>query len=233
MNAVISGGSKGIGRAIAFKFAQEGFNIAVCARNKKPLNDLEQELKSQFPTIEVISFDCDVSQKSAILKFAEHIKNKWDTVDVLVNNAGTFIPGEIHKEKEGILEQLINTNLYSAYHLTRALIDMMIANKSGHIFNICSTASITAYANSGSYCISKFALLGFSKVLREEMKKRGIRVTAVLPGATLTDSWAKTNLPENRFMKPKDIASVIYNAYSLSKQTDVEQICLRPVLGDI
>ena len=103
-------------------------------------------------------------------------------MDVLVNNAGVFIPGQIHKEKSGTLEKLMKTNLYSAYYLTQFLSKMMIKEKSGHIFNICSTASITAYANGGSYGISKFALLGFSKNLREEMIPYHIKVTAVLPG---------------------------------------------------
>jgi short-subunit dehydrogenase len=105
--------------------------------------------------------------------------------------------------------------------------------KSGHIFNMCSIASIKAYANGGSYAISKFALLGFSKCLREELKSFGIRVTAILPGATMTASWDGIDLPESRFMKVEDVADSVYAAYSLSTRSVVEEIIIRPQLGDI
>jgi hypothetical protein len=98
---------------------------------------------------------------------------------------------------------------------------------------MCSIASFTAYKNGGSYAITKFALLGFSKSLREELKESGIRVTAVMPGATLTSSWEGVELPEERFMKPEDVAEVIFNAYFISERSVVEEIIIRPQLGDI
>jgi short-subunit dehydrogenase len=109
----------------------------------------------------------------------------------------------------------------------------MIAAKDGYIFNMCSIASIMAYPNGGSYSISKFALLGMTKVLREELKPHGIRVTAIMPGATLTASWEGVDLPAERFMKPEDVAETIYTAYALSKQSVVEEILIRPQLGDL
>jgi short-subunit dehydrogenase len=154
-------------------------------------------------------------------------------VDVLVNNTGFFAPGQIHSEAEGVLENMINTNLYSAYHLTRSLINDMIALQEGYIFNICSTASIMPYVNGGSYCISKYALYGMTKVLREEMKEHNIRVTAILPGPTLTASWDGVNLPPDRFIKSEDIAEAIFGAFSLSNQSVIEEIVIRPQLGDL
>ena len=143
------------------------------------------------------------------------------------------MPGSIHNEDEGTLEKQIETNLYSAYHITRAIINQMMERKSGHIFNMCSIASITAYANGGSYAISKHALHGFSKCLRQEMIPHGVRVTAVLPGATLTASWEGVDLPAERFMKAEDVAEVVWCNFKLSGQTVVEDIVLRPQLGDI
>ena len=128
---------------------------------------------------------------------------------------------------------MIQTNLYSAYHLSRALAPGMIARKSGYIFNMCSIASILAYPNGGSYAISKFALYGMTKVMREEMKDSGVRVTAVLPGATLTPSWDGINIPADRFIKAEDIAETIYAAYTLSKQSVIEELIIRPQLGDL
>src|SRR6187551_1859801 len=98
----------------------------------------------------------------------------------------------------------------------------MKAKRSGHIFNMCSIASIMAYPNGGSYTISKFAMLGFSKVLREELKPWGIRVSAILPGATFTASWEGVDLPEDRLMKPEDVADAVYGAYALSGRSVVE-----------
>ena len=103
----------------------------------------------------------------------------------------------------------------------------------GAVFNICSTASLMAYNNGGSYCMSKFALYGFSKVLREEMKPHNIRVTAVLPGATFTASWEGVDIPEARFMPAEDVAEMIYQTYAMSDRTVVEDIIMRPLLGDM
>jgi NADP-dependent 3-hydroxy acid dehydrogenase YdfG len=123
--------------------------------------------------------------------------------------------------------------LYSAYYLTRALLPMMLPRRDGHIFNMCSIASIMAYPNGGSYTISKFALLGFSKVLREEMKTKGIKVTAILPGATWSDSWAGADYPPERLMQADDIAKTIWAAYNLSDSAVVEELVIRPQLGDL
>ena len=98
---------------------------------------------------------------------------------------------------------------------------------------MCSIASIKAYPNGASYAMTKFALLGFSKVLREELKQHGIRVTAVMPGATLTDSWAGVDLPKDRFMTAEDVADIVYGTYALSPRSVVEEIIIRPQLGDI
>ena len=133
----------------------------------------------------------------------------------------------------GRFEKQINTNLASAYYLTRTLLPEMINSKSGYIFNMCSTASNTAYTNGGSYSISKFGLLGFSKVLREEMKEYNIRVSSVLPGATLTASWEGTELPSERFINPEDVANLIYNFYETPVTMNIEEIIIRPLKGDI
>lgn len=231
--AVITGGSKGIGKAIIEKLMAEGFDIITASRTDTLLQRLEMELMVDYPQQRFHYISADLSKKEDVERFAAFISGFDRKIDILVNNAGLFVPGAIHSEEEGQLELMINTNLYSAYHLTRALIGLMLREKSGHIFNICSTASITPYTNGGSYCISKYALYGMTKVLREEMKPFGIKVTAVLPGATRTASWDGVDLPEERFMKADDVAEVIFSAYSLSNAAVVEEILLRPQDGDI
>jgi len=231
-NVVISGGSKGIGRALVFRFAAEGFNVFTYSRSKSDLEKLKSELGKKHPQIKFMYKVCDASKKISVLSFANQVKKQMKTIDVLINNVGVFLPGSILKEKDGIFETTLQTNLASTYHLSRALIPLMIKRKKGHVFNVCSTASITAYSNGGSYCISKFGMLGFSKVLREELKTTNIRVTSVLPGATLTESWAGTKLPNHRFMSSEDIADAIFSSYRLQSAV-VEELILRPQMGDI
>ncbi|MEM8906342.1 MAG: SDR family oxidoreductase [Bacteroidota bacterium] len=233
MNIIITGATKGIGRAIALKFAEEGFNLALCARTFSDLKTFKKELETNFPKIDVLIKKVDMSKQRQVLDFADFVKKRWTTVDVLVNNAGVFLPGEIHKEESGVLEHQIETNLYSAYYLTRAIVPMMIEQQKGYVFNMCSVASIMAYPNGGSYSISKFALYGFSKVLREEMKDKGVRVSSVLPGATWSNSWSGVDLPESRLMQASDVAEAIWSAYQMSPAAVVEEILLRPQLGDL
>ncbi len=230
---VITGGTKGIGRSIIHLFAANGFDIATCARNEEDLQTLKRELETAYPGNKVFTQRADLSVKEEVEQFAGVVKSLNRKIDVLVNNAGYFIPGQIHNEAEGTLENMIHIHVYSAYYLTRQLIASMMKEKDGYIFNMCSIASIMAYPNGGSYSIAKFALYGMTKVLREEMKPHGIRVTAILPGATLTASWAGVDIPAERFMKPEDVAQAVYGAYNLSKQSVVEDIIIRPQLGDL
>lgn len=233
MNVVVTGGTKGIGRAIAERFAAEGNRIIVCARTQHELDSMQQHFKDNLPTATLAAFKVDMSSKEETIAFGQAIINAGYTPDVLINNAGYFLPGSVYNEDEGSLEKMIAANLYSAYHFTRVLLPKMIEAKKGHIFNICSIASLQAYANGGAYSISKFALLGFSKNLREEMKPLGIKVTAVLPGATMTASWEGADIDPTRIMEVNDIAQMVFAASKLSAQAVVEDIVLRPQLGDL
>ncbi|TAH26443.1 MAG: SDR family NAD(P)-dependent oxidoreductase [Cytophagales bacterium] len=230
---LVTGGTKGIGRSIIELFAQSGFNIITCSRNEDELESLRNDVLNKNSHVLIYTKKVDLSIKKDIENFVHYIDGLNLKIDILVNNAGQFIPGQIHTEEEGRLEHLIKVNLYSAYYISKAILPQMIARKSGHLFNICSTASITPYINGGSYCISKFALLGMTKVLREEMKNFGIKVTAVLPGATYTDSWSGVDIPPERFMPSDAIAESIYSIYHLKGATNVEEILIRPQLGDI
>ena len=163
----------------------------------------------------------------------DRVEAEFGPSAALVNNAGVFLPGLISEEDDGLLEQQIETNLNRAYYLTRALLPLMLPQQRGDIFNMCSIASKIAYPNGGSYSISKFALLGFSKVLREELKDKGIRVSAILPGATWSNSWAGVDLPEERLMQANAIAIAVWSAYQMSPSAVVEEIVLRPQLGDL
>lgn len=235
MNIVITGGSKGFGKAIAEKFAgdKQGHSVLLCARNKELLEMEGKQLQGRFPRATIKTMVCDMGIREQVNHFSAWVLKEIPAPDVLVNNAGTFIPGSVHNEPEGALETIMAVNLFSAYHLTRSLLPKMMERKSGHIFNICSIASLKAYHNGGAYSISKYALAGFSTNLREEMKPYGIKVTAVYPGASWTDSWSKSGIDPKRMMEAKDVAEMIYATAQLSPQACVEDIVMRPQLGDL
>ena len=234
MNIVITGASRGIGKAIAEIFAadKESHTMFLSARNEAKLKNTAEVLTAQFPHVTIRYKAADISRKEEAAILAEWILT-LAIPDIVVNNAGSFIPGSTFNEPDGALENMIAVNLYSAYYLTRALLPQMIENKKGHIFNICSIASLKAYNNGGAYSISKFALSGYTKNLREEMKPFGIKITGVYPGAVMTDSWSGSGVAPERIMEAKDIAKMIHTAANLAAQSVVEDIILRPQLGDL
>ena len=232
MNIVITGASKGIGFAIAQQFAAHGHDLYLTSKTAADLEKAATDLRAQFPLVNIEYFASDLSQKANVDAFSKWCLQKTQA-DILINNAGYFVPGKLMEEADGQLQGQLDTNLFSAYHLTRAILPSMLTKKSGHIFNICSIASLGAYENGGAYSISKFALLGFSKNLRLELKDKGIKVTAVCPGAAYTNSWAGSGVDPKRIMEASDIAKMIYASTQLSNQAVVEDIIMRPQLGDL
>lgn len=233
MNVVITGASQGMGKAIATKFASEGYDLLLTSKNKKRLSQCIDELKTLNKDIDILFYSADLSNKTEAQEFGKWVLDQNRPIDILINNAGYFLPGSIYNEEDGTLEKMIQINLYSAYHLTRILLPKMMEQKQGHIINMCSIASLNAYHNGGSYSISKFALMGFTKNLREELKPYNLKVTAVYPGAVYTSSWESAGIDRSRIMEVNDIAEIIYTTSKLSPQACVEDIVLRPQLGDL
>lgn len=227
---VVSGCTRGIGRAICDLFISKGYAVAGYARNEADLESMRASYRKSYPGQAFLLMQADATVKQDIIRFAGEVKKTFPQTDILVNNTGTYQPGQIMAEPDGMLESMMQTNLYSAYYLTRALNGCIRK----HIVNIASIASLQAYEGGASYTISKFAMLGFSRQLRHELRESGIKVTTLLPGAVRTDSWNGTNLPEERFLQPGDIAETIYTVCcSLTAGADVEEIILRPQKGDI
>ncbi len=232
MNVVITGASQGMGRAMAEAFAKEGHDLFLCARNMDKTAAWQHSLMKE-QGISITSFNADLSKKEGVDSFAHQLLSATSRIDVLINNAGTYEPGSTYNEPEGALDRMLSINLHAAYHLTRALVGKMIEQKEGHIFNMCSIAALKAYANGGAYSISKWAMEGFSQNLREEMKAFNIKVTTIHPGATYTASWEGSGVNPGRLMEANDIAQMVVAASKLSPQACVEQIIIRPQLGDL
>jgi len=230
--AVVTGASRGIGKAVANALAAKGFDLVLSARNAQLLGEVSEHLKSLY-SIKVWVMPADLSQEVGCKELVGFIKTLNRNIDILVNNAGVFLPGSLMEEPEEQMDFQMRTNFFSAYYITRGLWPLMKTHERAHIFNMCSIASILAYDAGGGYAVTKHALLGFSKSLRKEGIPLGIRVSALLAGATLTDSWAGVDLPESRFMRAEDVAQSIIMAWEMNERTVMEEIIIRPIEGDL
>lgn len=232
MKAVITGASKGIGKAIALKFASRGYDVFLTARSHEKLQQLKAEINALYPAINAQVYSCDLTQQHEVEKFAAFCLSEG-TPDILVNNAGSYAPGNCKDDQADVLTQMMDINFYAAYYVTKAFLPSMIAKRQGHIFFNCSIASLQAYNGGGYYGVSKYALNGFSKNLRLELMEENIKVTALFSGAVLTDSWGDFDNSGGRIMVAEDLAEMVFASAQLSPQACVEEIVIRPQLGDL
>lgn len=228
MKALITGATRGIGKAIAMTLAASGYDIATCARNATELETLRKELIDY--NVNVIAVIADGTKKEEVYTFCNTVQDTWGHIDVLVNNAGMFLMGSIFDEPDEQFEKQLALNLTANYYLSKFFGKIMRTRKAGHIFNICSVAGLSPAQNAGSYSVTKSALLSLNSVIRQELAPFHVKVTAILPGATLTSSWDDDNEhPASGFIKPQDIADVILSALSLSEHANVDEIIIRPI----
>jgi len=222
-----------MGRSIAIAFAKEGINLAICSRNLDDLSAFKDQLLQINPGIEVFIAVADGSNKTELLKFAAAAEATLGFISIIVNNLGMYIYSGILDDEEATFEKMIGTNLAPAYHLYRYFGKKMIAAKHGHIFNICSVAALNPIAEAGTYSITKTALLALNKVMRLDMQAHGVKVTAIIPGSTLTDSWKGIAVEKDTMVSPEDIASAIVNIYKMSPGANVDEMIIKPAPGQV
>ena len=230
---LITGASQGIGAAIARKFAREirGVRLALVARNEKNLQLVVRRCAKFGAKAE--TFSCDVTDEAAVAGLAAGVMKRFGALDVLINNAGAFTGAPLVDMTVAQFDELIAANLRSAFLVTRAFVPAMIKRRSGDVYFMSSIAGRQAYPNGAGYCAAKFGVAGLAKVLRAETMTSGIRVCCVHPGATWSPSWAKSGINADRIMPADDVAEAFYNVYRMSRRTVVEEIVLRPQLGDV
>ncbi len=233
MNVLITGASKGMGRAIALNMAANGHHLALCARALKELKELKNRIQMDHPLQQVYISQVDCSKKADVQAFADSALKELGQIDVLVNNVGVFFPSFILDEDDEKLDEHMSINVYAGYYLYKKLAPFMKQRLKGHIFNICSIASTETIANAGSYCVTKAAMLSLNNIMRQEMRKHGVKVTAILPGSTLTHSWEGTTISPDEFIQPADVALAIEQTMKMSIGANVEQIVLKPIHGQI
>jgi 3-oxoacyl-[acyl-carrier protein] reductase len=233
MTAVVTGATRGIGKAIARELVAAGYHVAIGARNKQELDEVVLELSAVNSAVHVIGISADFSREAGIRHFAETVQEHFEAVDVLVNNAGTFVPASLLNENDDAHELQWKMHVLAPYLLCRAFGRGMRDRRSGHIFSICSIAALHPVVGAGSYTVTKTALLGLSRVLREELMPHQVKVTAIIPGSTLTSSWDGTDIPPERFISPDDIASAVMSCLRMSPGANVDELVIRPVEGQI
>jgi short-subunit dehydrogenase len=232
-NALITGATKGMGRAIAAAFAKEGVNLAINSRNAAELASLKTELLQINPAIKVFTAVADGSNKEDLLFFADGAADELGPINIVVNNLGLYQSSRIMDDDSDLFEKMVNTNLMSAYELYRFFGKSMVDAGEGHFFNICSVAALNPVVDAGLYSVTKAALLSLNNVMRIEMQDYGVKVTAVIPGSTLTASWDGQKVNKDTMVLPEDVASAVVNIYKMSKGANVDQIIIKPAGGQL
>jgi NAD(P)-dependent dehydrogenase (short-subunit alcohol dehydrogenase family) len=231
---LVTGASRGIGAAVAEAFAAAygaETALALVARSSRKLERVAAACRAHGAAAE--PFPCDVTDDAAVAAMAEAVRARLGVPDVLVNNAGAFRPGGVLDMTPEDFRADLEVNLTSAFLVTRAFLRAMVERGSGDVCFMASVASVKGYPRGVAYGAAKHGLLGLARSLREETREHGLRVIALLPGATYTDSWAASGLPEDRFMPPEDLARLVVALHRLSDRTVVEEVLLRPQLGDV
>jgi NADP-dependent 3-hydroxy acid dehydrogenase YdfG len=230
---VITGASQGIGSAIAKVFAKElpGVRLALVARNEKNLRSVARVCAKLGAKPEV--FTCDVADETSVVTMADAVTKRFGAIDVLLNNAGKFFGATFLEMKLADFDAQIAANLRSVFLVSKAFVPGMVKRGRGDVFNMSSIAGQQAYPNGTAYCAAKYGVTGLSAVMRAELKDKGVRICCIHPGATWTPSWSASRLQAKRMMPAEDVARAILDVYRLGRRTVVEEIVLRPQLGDI
>jgi 3-oxoacyl-[acyl-carrier protein] reductase len=223
-NALITGAGKGIGRALAIELAKEGVNVGLVARTKTDLDKVAQEL-SAWP-VKVVTATADVADMAEVNAAVAEIKSGLGTIDILINNAGISSFGSFMELEPERWEQIVKVNLFGPYYVTRAVLPDMIDRKTGDIVNISSTAGKNGAAVTSAYSASKFALIGMSESLMQEVRKHNIRVTTLTPSTIATDMAKDLKLTDgnpDRVMQPEDFAELIVAQLKLNRRVFVKE----------
>ena len=229
--AVITGGSRGIGLAIAERLAREGFSLAICGREPRALISAERQLQKMT---QAMASRCDVSDPKAVSQFFAQIQRRFRKVDVLVNNAGLSHPTQpVEQLSIEHWRRNLDVNLTGTFLCTRAALPLMSAG--GTIVNNLSVAIRVPFPGTSAYAASKAGVLGFTNVLRAELRERGIRVVALIPGPVATDLWDQfwPDAPREKMVTPETVAEIVAGVVLLPRGTTVEELAIGPVEGTL
>lgn len=228
---IITGASRGIGKATACRFAREGYFLALCCRNKENGDHLETELKGISSNFIVKNFD--ISEENDVSDFINEVLRERGKIDILINNAGIVRMGNVEEFSTQDWDEVIAVNLKGTFLMTKHTLPSI--PRGGHIVNVGSNASKIGFPTWSSYCASKFGVLGFTRSLREEVRSRGIKVSSVLPGPTKTDIWdsLEGNWDKDKMMSPETTADMIHYVVNQPESANIEEVDVVPSGGNL
>jgi len=229
----VTGASTGIGKEIAMEFSKAGHIVVVSARRKSRLVRIVSEIK--FADREAAAFVCNVMSERSIQITAKRIREKYGTIDVLINNAGVTVFKSFLESKTFDYDLVMNTNLRGAFLCMKSVLPQMVKNKKGQIINILSVAANTSFEDSSIYAASKAGLLAMSNSLREEVRRHNIKICNILPGSVETPMWDARSRQryKSRMMSAQDIAKIVVSVAEQPRKVVIEDVIVRPIKGDI
>lgn len=225
--ALVTGGSRGIGRAIALKLASLGADIAICGREEGKLEESVAALRSVGGRAE--AFRADVTKTKEVTQLVRDTEARLGSIAILVNNAGIGVFGPVHEKSEEEWDRLMDTNLKSVFLVSKAVVPGMIERQGGDIVNISSLAGRNVFPGGGIYCASKWGVQGLSGCMAEELREHGIRVSTVCPGSVATEFSGRGPKDPTKVLRPEDVAHAAAMLVTQSNQSFVSEVHLRPL----
>jgi len=224
--ALVTGGSRGIGLAIAARLGRMGARVAICARSAKSLERAAEGLRRD--AIETLAMAADVTRPAEVTALVEHTRKSLGPVDILVNNAGLGIFGPVQALRESDWDAVLDTNLKAVFLVSKEVAPEMIRRRTGQIINISSLAGKNAFANGSIYCASKWGLLGLTYCMAEDLRTYGIRVSAVCPGTVATEFSPHAGKDPSKMLQPDDVAHAVAALVTQAPQSFISEVLLRP-----
>jgi 3-oxoacyl-[acyl-carrier protein] reductase len=225
--ALVTGGSRGIGRAIALRLASLGASVAICGRDSKALRSVSGELQKLTP--KVLAEVADIRRSAEIESLVSKTEAALGPISILVNNAGIGVFGPAQEKSEADWDRALDTNAKSVFLVSRAVAPSMIRAGRGEIVNISSLAGRNAFAGGGLYCASKWAVVGLSLCMAEDLREHGIRVSVVCPGSVATEFSGRGPKDPSKVLTPDDVAHAVATIVTQGPQSFISEVHLRPV----
>jgi 3-oxoacyl-[acyl-carrier protein] reductase len=225
--ALVTGGSRGIGRAIAHRLASLGASVAICGREVAALESTAADLEKLGAP--AFFHWTDVTKAGQVSELVAETEAALGAISILVNNAGIGLFGPAHEKTEADWDRVVNTNLKSVFLVSRAVVPSMIRRGSGDIINISSLAGRNTFAGGGIYCASKWGLMGLSGCMMEDLREHGIRVSVVCPGSVATEFSCSRPKDPGKALSPEDVAHAVEAIVTQSPGSVVSEIQLRPL----
>jgi 3-oxoacyl-[acyl-carrier protein] reductase len=225
--ALVTGGSRGIGRAIAHRLAALGASVAICGRDRAALEESAHAIEKLGARVH--QQIADVTRAAEISELAAETEASLGPITILVNNAGMGLFGPAHEKTEADWDRVLETNLKSVFLVSRAVVPSMIRRGSGDIINISSLAGKNTFAGGGIYCASKWGLMGLSGCMAEDLREHGIRVSVICPGSVATEFSSRGHKDASKVLQPEDVAHAVEAIVTQGPVSFLSELHLRPL----